>query len=504
MSKRSIQLISVGKDPLYLSLPSLGTSGAVLALFFLTIFHFWLAWFLPPSADELYYWSWAKSLQWSYFDHPPMVAYWIRASTAVFGDSVLSIRLPAILSSLLVFIALLFLAPREGLIWGLLFTPIALLGSVLMTPDIPLVFFWLLYSIWFAHSNASLDTWNQDPITRVYQNSPVGWSQWILGGVILGLGCLSKYTMFLAIPCGLLVLATRTRLRAWGTGYLVHLGVAGILLLPVLLYNWRLDFAPVLFQWNHANASSGFSFSQWFYYVGSQILLIGALPFVLFPWISARFRDLGADAKSHAYFWFFVLPFVFFLYKAFTVKLEANWPLVSYLTFWLVADRLLSWSSFRGLVRTVVILSFASAWIMSSLMLYHLFRPVAALQPRFDRVAVLEGQWATAQEVVNLIRETGYSSSFYAPNYQWVSYFRFLRVPTEQLGAERVSEFSIRASSPCPQTQSEQKEILTLELRDSFSPELTCFSKREVLKGFNVLSRGNPVSQVWLTRYSNS
>jgi hypothetical protein len=32
--------------------------------------------------DEVYYWTYAQHLQWNYFDHPPMVAIWIRAFTA--------------------------------------------------------------------------------------------------------------------------------------------------------------------------------------------------------------------------------------------------------------------------------------------------------------------------------------------------------------------------------------------------------------------------------------
>ena len=32
--------------------------------------------------DEVYYWTYSQHLQWNYFDHPPMVAIWIRFFTA--------------------------------------------------------------------------------------------------------------------------------------------------------------------------------------------------------------------------------------------------------------------------------------------------------------------------------------------------------------------------------------------------------------------------------------
>src|SRR5262249_27935614 len=44
--------------------------------------------------DEAYYWVWSRHLALSYFDHPPMVAYLIRASTAILGDTELAVRLP--------------------------------------------------------------------------------------------------------------------------------------------------------------------------------------------------------------------------------------------------------------------------------------------------------------------------------------------------------------------------------------------------------------------------
>ena len=57
---------------------------------------------LPPFDDQTYYSCWSRDLQLSYSDHPPMVAYMIRASTEVFGNSIFAIRLPAVLSGIVV------------------------------------------------------------------------------------------------------------------------------------------------------------------------------------------------------------------------------------------------------------------------------------------------------------------------------------------------------------------------------------------------------------------
>ncbi len=55
----------------------------VLLLIVITsIFRLIGATFLELGNDEVYYWTYSQHLQWNYFDHPPMVALWIRFFTA--------------------------------------------------------------------------------------------------------------------------------------------------------------------------------------------------------------------------------------------------------------------------------------------------------------------------------------------------------------------------------------------------------------------------------------
>src|SRR5688572_33483796 len=57
--------------------------------------------------DEAYYWLWSEQLQGAYYDHPPMVALFIRAGTLLFGETELGVRffgnIAAALDALLVF-----------------------------------------------------------------------------------------------------------------------------------------------------------------------------------------------------------------------------------------------------------------------------------------------------------------------------------------------------------------------------------------------------------------
>ena len=51
---------------------------------------------IPLIDDEAYYWLWAHHLDWSYLDHPPMIAYIVFLTTR-FGDDAIWIRLGALI-----------------------------------------------------------------------------------------------------------------------------------------------------------------------------------------------------------------------------------------------------------------------------------------------------------------------------------------------------------------------------------------------------------------------
>ncbi|MET0724398.1 MAG: glycosyltransferase family 39 protein, partial [Tardiphaga sp.] len=48
--------------------------------------------------DEAYYWTWSKENVLSFLDHPPMIAWFIRAGTAIFGDTTLGVRFAGIVA----------------------------------------------------------------------------------------------------------------------------------------------------------------------------------------------------------------------------------------------------------------------------------------------------------------------------------------------------------------------------------------------------------------------
>jgi dolichol-phosphate mannosyltransferase len=187
---------------------------------------------------EAYYWNYSQHPSLSYFDHPPMVAYLIRAFTSVGGQSVLWARMPALLlfplSCLLLFDLVRRLAgARQALLAGGLMNilPIFALQSTFISPDVPLLFFWIL-GLWAG--------W------RLCESGDTRW--WWLVGIATGLGIDSKYPALL-IPLAPVLFLARRRPRLLWCSSMVGAAVLVILLFfPVIWWNAEHGFASLRFQ----------------------------------------------------------------------------------------------------------------------------------------------------------------------------------------------------------------------------------------------------------------
>jgi len=388
-----------------------------------------LAAWLPLADDEFYYWCWSRSLQPSYFDHPPMCAYFVWASTAVFGDSPLAIRLPACLSSIVVLGVVGHLCrPRAFAAW-VAFTPVFLPGAVLLTPDTPLLLFWSLYLLWVTKTLQTLD----DPAGRI----SAAW--WLLGGIVLGCGALSKYTSVLAVPAGFLAFAgSAGGWRKWCVGYVAHGTVAGSLALPVLYFNFQHDFEPLGFQWNHANADGVNPFTTFGEFVGVQLLLAGLLPFVVLVWTLSNARAVKADPILRTAACLFVVPFALFLFKATRGPLEGNWALAAYLGCWPLAAR---WAAVRPAWWTAA--AFAFPVLASAFLIIHAFVPVPIYPAKHDRLTRQSVRIEAGRTASESIRNYPEPLPVYTATYQWVAIFRYQGVPVRQLpSVSRPSHFT--------------------------------------------------------------
>lgn len=467
----------------------------------LFIVHLILSAVLPPMEDELYYWTWTQRLQASYFDHPPMVAYWIKLSTAIFGNNIFGIRFFSCVFAFFTMWTVASLSKTRSLVTLLLFTPLVFFGGVVMTPDAPLLFFWALYLRWFTGLARRFTDWEVDPIYRAYHKTPVPWAFWIEGGVWLGLGFLSKYTMALAAVCGSLALIVHYRMRSWLIGYVVHVLVAVAFLFPLLAYNLDQHWQPLLFQWQRSIQGTGGQVSFGGFLL-AQAAMVGILPLLCLPWILISARFLLENPATRVCFWFFLPPLFFFLYKATQTRLEANWGLVAYLAFWPLAERLYQLTSLSGLKRALTGVGFASAWAVSLALLVHLLHPLSLLTPEKDRVGKLYTNNRLAKEIATTIRTQTPADASALPvltgRYQWVSYLRFNKVPAQQIVPYgRPSHYTTEAPAPC-----DGKGAMVVIENDEIPDVLNCFPKRETIREFPYLVRDKVIGKMAVIKMS--
>jgi 4-amino-4-deoxy-L-arabinose transferase-like glycosyltransferase len=196
---------------------------------------------LPLSADEAYYWLWSKHLAAGYYDHPPMIAWLIRAGTLLFGDTPLGVRLMGVVLS---FPAGWFVWKAGRLILGdddraglaLLFFNLTLMISVELlaaTPDMPSV----VTSAAFLYCLAQL---------QATQNG-----KWWLGvGVAAGLGLLSKFSALFLGAGTLLWLIVDARQRPWLRSPWPYMGASLALLIfsPNLVWQSQHHWQTFAFQ----------------------------------------------------------------------------------------------------------------------------------------------------------------------------------------------------------------------------------------------------------------
>lgn len=286
------------------------------------IIKLFLAFLIPISYDEAYYWIWGQNLQWSYYDHPPFVALllkignWFNLSNIKGG-----IRIPGLILShgtLIIWIHLAkkYLKKDEDIfIFAMLLLSFPLLGvgGIIITPDLPLLFFW---SLCFA---VFIELLNKRTI-----------KEYALIGILLGLGFASKYHIVLFFLSGCIYL---TFDKKWKSIQLKLIPVSFIFFFlgsfPVWLWNINNDFQSFRFQLNHGLGKSNYMPEWTADYILGQLLIIS-------PWI-IYWAYKGINKKNLLLAALAFTPVVFFLITSFRGHVEANWPITAYAAFLMLA-----------------------------------------------------------------------------------------------------------------------------------------------------------------------
>src|SRR5664279_774590 len=132
------------------------------------IFRFWLAAVLPITGDEAYFIWWGWKPDWGFYDHPPMIGWWLAALLQL-NDAEWWLRLPVILQPALLALGVYWALPRliagvsdERRLWVALLVLLAPVNvwNVFITTDTPLIYFSVFSGLaWIRASRDDAPRW---------------------------------------------------------------------------------------------------------------------------------------------------------------------------------------------------------------------------------------------------------------------------------------------------------------------------------------------------------
>ena len=273
--------------------------------------------------DEAYYWTWSKENVLCFLDHPPMIGWFIRFGTLIFGDTNLGVRFAGIVAMLVTqllladvvrrvthdarAIALAVLMPEAALYYGLLMAKVS--------PDVALIPF-AVAMVW--------------ALIRLTESGDGRW--WLAAGIFAGLSLLSKFTALMFLPAVVAFMLVPSWRRRWLRSAYPWAAalIAVVLFSPVLIWNAQHDWASFRFQSVRATAVHEWSLRTVGEFMGLQFGLVG---FILLPvvlsgltltaWRGYRRGNAVAILLSTAV----IVPFCYFFWKSLTLRVGDTWPM---------------------------------------------------------------------------------------------------------------------------------------------------------------------------------
>lgn len=328
----------------------------------LLAFRLWLAAVLPMTGDEAYFVFWGEHPAGGYYDHPPMVGWWLSSLLAI-SRAEWFLRLPAVVLPLILASGAWWLvrvrgAERARLAALLILLQPANVLNVLITTDTPVILFSFLSILAYG---AALRSAQQSRLTLVWH---------ALAGALLGLAFLGKYfAALLGMAYLVHVLFIRRDAARW-PGFALLLVAA----LPAPLYNlwWNSShcWVNILFNFINRNAEAAFSWQNPVLYLASLVFL--ATPWVLFELWRERqklLESVRGSVEASAAFWLMLVPLSLFGLMSLWRSIGLHWlfsfiPLLGVLAAIVlppaVLPRLVRWSAGFAVMQALLIVLAAS------------------------------------------------------------------------------------------------------------------------------------------------
>jgi hypothetical protein len=287
------------------SVVATGTGVVLLIALLKLVLHLWVNAFAGYGffRDELYYIVCSDYLDAGYVDQPPFSLFLLALNRFLFGDSLFAIRIiPAVAGSLTVFTVGLITRELGGGRFAQGLSALAALASPA----------YLAMSSFYSMNALDILAWTLLAYSTVRLRTTGNPRCWVAIGLILGLGALNKISI-IWLGAGLYVGLLVTSYRRWFRTPWPYAaaGLAFLLFLPYIVWNFQNDFATLEFIRNATSTKYGGLGADTF--LVGQILVNNPVTFPL--WVTgllgvfltsklARFRVIG---------WMYFVPLIILL-----------------------------------------------------------------------------------------------------------------------------------------------------------------------------------------------
>lgn len=276
------------------------------------------------GVDEAHYFLYARFLDWSYVDHPPLVGWTHWPLYALLGTNEFLVRLPAIIlfAGVSVFVYRFTLSFSAS--GPISFLSVVAVNScfilnamgIMLLPDCFLLL--LVFPL-------------MTTIRKISETGEIRHFIWL--GLLLGVAGLAKYTAVLFVPPLVIFLIIKRQYRLiFSPGMFLAAGIALIIISPVLYWNMQNDYISFRYQGGHVLASTRPSIKSFFVSLLAQFGAYSPFLFLMaFYGLYKGWKSKDDRIRLSVLFGGVILSF--FFYSSLYERTLPHWPSLFYLLF---------------------------------------------------------------------------------------------------------------------------------------------------------------------------
>jgi 4-amino-4-deoxy-L-arabinose transferase-like glycosyltransferase len=289
--------------------------------------------------DEAQYWLWSLHPALGYYSKPPLLAWLIAATTQLFGEDEVAIRLAAPLlhfgTSLVIYALAQRLYDAPTGFWSAIAyvtLPGVSVSAAIISTDAPLLFCWAVATYAFIRAR-----------------EPEGGRWWIAVGTAAGFGLLAKYAMAFWLFSGLLFLLLFRDERQHLPRFLASGALALAIYSPNFLWNAMHGFVSYLHTRDNADLRGPLLHPTHFLeFFGAQFGVFGPIFFAVLIWLALTPRRSFREMRAALLACFALPTLAMMLALSFLSRAQPNWSAPTFVS---AVVLVVAWLRERGLKR---------------------------------------------------------------------------------------------------------------------------------------------------------